>query len=83
MFPNLNLLRSCSRLLVVTDKLWPFRITLKVTSDKVYRLFVTPDRFGRISYFRPDRFVQVLSLIPILILLLYLLVSIDLLYTGL
>ena len=37
-----------------------------------------------LSYFRPDRFVQLLSLIPILILLLYLLVSIDLLvYTGL
>ena len=77
MFPNLSLLRSCSRLLVVTDKLWPFRNTLKVTSDKVYRLFVT------LSYFWPDRFVQVLSLIPILILLLYLLVSIYLLYTGL
>ena len=33
------------------------------------------------GYFRPDRFVQLLSLIPILILLLYLLVSIALVYT--
>ena len=47
-------------------------------SDKVHRLLVT------LSYVRPDRFVQLLSLIPmILILLLYLLVSIDLVYTGL
>ena len=50
--------------------------THRVISDKVHRLFVT------LSYFRPDRFVQLLSLIPILILLLYLLVSIDLVYTG-
>ena len=35
-----------------------------------------------LSYFRADIFVQLLSLIPILILLLYLLVSIDLDYTG-
>ena len=45
-------------------------------SDKVHCLLVT------LSYFRPDRFVKLLSLIPILILLLYLLVSIDLKYTG-
>ena len=51
--------------------------THRVFSDKVHRLLVT------LSYFRPDRFVQLLSLIPILILLLYLLVSIDLVYTGL
>ena len=51
--------------------------THRVISDKVHRLLVT------LSYFRPDRFVQLLSLIPILILLLYLLVSIDLEYTGL
>ena len=51
-------------------------LTHRVTSDKVHRLFVT------LSYFRLDRFVQLLSLIPILILLLYLLVSIDLEYTG-
>ena len=51
--------------------------THRVISDKVHRLLVT------LSYFRPDRFVQLLSLIPILILLLYLLVSIDLVYTGL
>ena len=49
--------------------------THRVISD-VHRLLVT------LSYFRPDRFVQLLSLIPILILLLYLLVSIDLEYTG-
>ena len=51
--------------------------THRVISDKVHRLLVT------LSYFRPDRFVQLLSLISILILLLYLLVSIDLVYTGL
>ena len=51
--------------------------THRVISDKVHRLLVT------LSYFRPARFVQLLSLIPILILLLYLLVSIDLVYTGL
>ena len=50
--------------------------TNRVISDKVHRLFVT------LSYFRPDRFLQLLSLIPILILLLYLLVSIGLVYTG-
>ena len=44
----------------------------RVISEKVNRLIVT------LSYFRPDRFVQLLSLIPILILLLYLLVSISL-----
>ena len=53
------------------------RSTHRVISDKVHRLLVT------LSYFRPDRFVQLLSLIRILILLLYLLVSIDLEYTGL
>ena len=51
--------------------------THKVISDKVHRLLVT------LSYFRPDRLVQLLILIPILILLLFLLVSIDLVYTGL
>ena len=50
---------------------------LRVISDKVHRLLVT------LSYFQPDRFMQLLSLIPILILLLYLLVSIDLVYTDL
>ena len=52
-------------------------LTHRVISDKVHRLLVT------LFYFRPDRFVQLLSLIPILIVLLYLLVSIDLEYTGL
>ena len=51
-------------------------LTHRVISDKVHRLLLT------LSYFRPDRFVQLLSLIPILTLLLYLLVSIDLEYTG-
>ena len=51
--------------------------THRVISDKVHRLLVT------LSYFRADRFVQLLSLKPILILLLYLLVSIDLVFTGL
>ena len=50
--------------------------THRVISDRVQRLLAT------LSYFRPDRFVQLLSLIPILILLLYLLVSIDPEYTG-
>ena len=50
---------------------------IRVISDKVHRLLVT------LSFFRPDRFVQLISLIPILILLLYLLVSIDLVLTGL
>ena len=59
------------------DELYPFGYTYRVISDKVHRLLVT------LSYFRPDRFVQLFSLIPILILLLHLLVSIDLLYTGL
>ena len=44
----------------------------RVISDRVHRLLVT------LPCFRPDRFVQLLSLIPILILLLYLLVSISL-----
>ena len=44
-------------------------VTHRVISDRVHRLLVT------LSYFRPDRFVQLLSLIPILILLLYYLVS--------
>ena len=56
---------------------WDEALTYRVISDKVHRLLVT------LSYFWPDRFVQLLSLIPILILLLYLLVSIDLEYTGL
>ena len=49
-----------------------FGYTHRIISNKVHRLLVT------LSYFQPDRFVQLLSLIPILILLLYLLVSIDL-----
>ena len=53
------------------------RLTHRVISDRVHCLLVT------LSYFRPDRLVQLLSLIPILILLFYLLVSVDLVYTGL
>ena len=48
----------------------------KVFSENNHRLFVT------LSYFWPDRLVQLLSLMPILILLLYLLVLIDPVYTG-
>ena len=66
---NCKLLRSCSRLMVAADELGPMGITHRVISDRVHRLLVT------LSYFRPDRFVQLLSLIPILILLLYYLVS--------
>ena len=54
----------------------PRWLTHRVISDKVHRLFVM------LSYFRRNRFVQLLSLIPILILLLYIIVSIDLVYTG-
>ena len=50
-------------------ELGPMWLTHRVISDRVHRLLVT------LSYFRPDRFVQLLSLIPILILLLYYLVS--------
>ena len=50
-------------------ELGPSWLTHRVISDRVHRLLVT------LSYFRPDRFVQLLSLIPILILLLYYLVS--------
>ena len=66
---NAKLLRSCSRLMVAPDELYSMGITHRVISDRVHRLLVT------LSYFRPDRFVQLLSLIPILILLLYYLVS--------
>ena len=47
-------------------------LTHRVISDRLHRLLVT------LSYFWPDRFVQLLSLKPILILLFYLLVSISL-----
>ena len=63
--------------MVAPDELCMDYYTHRVISDRVHLLLVT------LSYFRPDRFVQLLSLIPILILLLYLLVSIDLVYTGL
>ena len=66
---NSKLLRSYSRLMVAPDELGPMWLTHRVILDRVHRLLVT------LSYFRPDRFVQLLSLIPILILLLYLLVS--------
>ena len=72
-----GLVKVCSRLLVAPAELCIIYCTHKVISDKVHRLLVT------LFYFWPDRFVQLLSLTPILILLLYLLVSIDLVYTGL
>ena len=50
-------------------ELGPMWLNHRVISDRVHRLLVT------LSYFRRDRFVQLLSLIPILILLLYFLVS--------
>ena len=56
---------------------WNGGLTHRVISDRVQHLLVA------LSDFRQDRFVQLLSLIPILILLLYLLVSIDHEYTGL
>ena len=57
-------------------ELSPGWLSHRVISDKIHRLFVT------LSYFRLDRFVQLLSLIPILILLLYFLVSINLVYAD-
>ena len=66
---NSKLIRNCSSLMVAPDELRPMWLTHRVISDRVHRLLVT------LSYFRPDRFVQLLSLIPILILLLYYLVS--------
>ena len=68
-------LRSCPRLLVAPDELYMDYYTHRVISDKVHRLLVT------LSYFRSDRFVQLLTLILTLILLFHLLVSIV--YTGL
>ena len=67
-----KLLKSYLRFMVASDELRPMRLTHRVISDRVHRLLVT------LSYFRPDRFVQLLSLIPILILLLYFLVSVCL-----
>ena len=58
------LLRSCSRPMVAPDEFRYGYLSHRVISDRVHRLLVT------LSYFRPDRFVQFLSLIPILILLL-------------
>ena len=66
---NSKLLGSYSSLMVAPDELEPMWLTHRVISDRVHRLLVT------LSYFRPDRFVQLLSLIPIPILLLYYLVS--------
>ena len=75
---NSRLVKVCLRLLVAPDELCIEFYTHRVISDKVHPLLAT------LSYFRPERFVQqLLSLIPILTLLLYLLVSIDLVYTGL
>ena len=74
---NSRLIKVCSRLLVAPDELCIGYCAHRVISAKVHRLLVT------LSYFRLDRFVQLLSLLPILILLLNLLVSIDLVYTGL
>ena len=80
---KLQIDRRGLQLLYDTWSPWSHRMSLspgwlnhRVISDKVHRLFVT------LSYFRPDRFVHFLSLIPTLILLLHLLVSIDLTCTG-
>ena len=48
----------------------------RIVSDRAYRLLVT------LYFFRPDSFVQLLSLLPILILLVYILFSLNLVYTG-
>ena len=62
--------------LVAPDEFKPEAASHRVISDELLRLFVS------LSCFRPDRFVQLLSLIPVLILLFYLLVSLDLVSTG-
>ena len=54
---NSKLLRSCSRLMVAPYELGPKCITHRVISDRVHRLLVT------LSYFRPDRFVQLSSIV--------------------
>ena len=59
------------------SELWPLACTHGVISNRVHRLLVS------LSHSRPERFVQFLYLTPFLVLLLYLLVSIDLVYTGL
>ena len=64
-----KLIMFYSRLMVAPDELEPMWLTHRVISDRVHRLLVM------LSYFRPDRFVQLLSRIPILILLFYFLVS--------
>ena len=61
----------------MTTKLSMKYYTHRVISDKVHRLLVT------LRYYRPERIVQFLSLIQLLIVLLDLLVSIDLVYNGL
>ena len=66
MFPILDLFET----------LGPGWLTQRLISNKVHRLFVT------LNFFRPDGFVQLLNVKPILILLSDLLVSLDLVYTG-
>ena len=58
-----KLLRSYSRLMVAQDELRCGLVTHRVISDRVHRLLVT------LSYFRPDRFVQLLNTDPNLILI--------------
>ena len=67
--PVKNIIQKGFIIINLESELGPKWLTHRVISDRVHRLLVT------LSYFRPDRFVQLLSLIPILILLLYYLVS--------
>ena len=71
-----KLLRSYSRLMVAPDELEPMWLTHRVISDRVHRLLVT------LSYFWPDRFVQLLSLIPILIFLIIWMYCFDFIPCG-
>ena len=64
-----HLIKNAPTIFLKDSELGSLSVTHRVISDRVHRLLVT------LSYFRPDRFVQLLSPIPILILLLYLLVS--------
>ena len=56
------------------------KLTLKMQKDCI-GIECNPGVAHRF-YSRPDRFVELLSLLPIIILLLYFLFSIDLVYTG-
>ena len=71
-----GIVRASGDFFVPQVNLGPGRPSHRIVSDNLICLFVT------LSYFCPVRFVQLLSLLPILILLLFFLVSADIIYTG-